>query len=319
MGYYNPILSYGEERLLNDAKEAGVSGFIIVDLPPEEAVRLRNHCTKVGLSYIPLISPATSDSRMKLLCKIADSWVYVVSRMGVTGNHGTLNADLPNLLERVHKYSGGLPAAVGFGVSTREHFLSVASIAEGVVIGSQIITEISKAAPGEEGQTVERYCRMVTGKNGDTNGLTREVGIIEALAEAKEPNGSLAQADKIITASETNGHTNDLVDQLEELNADDIDPHALSMRFGEYGGQYVPESLVDCLAELNEGFKSAIHDPKFWQEYESFYPYMGRPGHLQYANRLTDHAGGARIWLKREDLNHTVRQSSFLTLFSTPV
>ena len=48
MGYYNPILSYGEERLLNDAKEAGVSGFIIVDLPPEEAVRLRNYCTKVG-------------------------------------------------------------------------------------------------------------------------------------------------------------------------------------------------------------------------------------------------------------------------------
>lgn len=258
---------------------------------------------------------------MKLLCKIADSWIYVVSRMGVTGNNGTLNADLPNLLERVHKYSGGISTAVGFGVSTREHFLSVATIAEGVVIGSQIITEISNAAPGEEGQTVERYCRMIVGKNG-INGLTHEVGIVEALAEAKEPNGSLAQADKIVTASETNGHTNDLVGQLEKLNADDANPNAdldaFPMRFGEYGGQYVPESLVDCLAELNDGFKSAISDPKFWQEYKSYYPYMGRPGHLQYANRLTEHAGGARIWLKREDLNHTVRHIS--SLFpSTPL
>jgi tryptophan synthase len=273
--------------------------------------------SSVRLSYIPLISPATSDSRMKLLCKIADSWIYVVSRMGVTGNNGTLNADLPNLLERVHRYSGGVPVAVGFGVSTREHFLSVASIAEGVVIGSQIITEISKAAPGEEGQTVERYCRMVTGNNGGTNGLTCEVGIVEALAEAKELNGYLTQADKIVTASETNGHMNDLVDQLEELNANDTDPNTLPMWFGEYGGQYVPESLVDCLAELNEGFKSAINDPKFWQEYKSFYPYMGRPGHLQYANRLTEHVGGARLWLKREDLNHTVRHPSPLTLSST--
>jgi tryptophan synthase len=227
--------------------------------------------------------------------------------MGVTGNTGTLNANLPSLLERVHKYSGGKPAAVGFGVSTREHFLSVANIAEGVVIGSQIITEISNAPPGKEGETVERYCRMVTGKNSGTNGLTREVGIVEAVAEAKEPNGSLAQADEVITASQTNGHTNDLVDQLEMLNADDTDPDALPMRFGEFGGQYVPESLVDCLSELNKGFKSAIKDPKFWEEFRSYYPYMGRPSHLQYANRLTEHVGGARIWLKREDLNHTVR------------
>ena len=98
----------------------------MVDLPPEEAVKFRNHCTKAGLSYVPLIAPATSEARMKLLCKIVDSFIYVVSRMGVTGATGTLNAGLPNLLEEVHQYSGNIPAAVSFGVSTREHFLSVA-------------------------------------------------------------------------------------------------------------------------------------------------------------------------------------------------
>jgi tryptophan synthase len=62
---------------------------------------------------------------------------------------------------------------------------------------------------------------------------------------------------------------------------------------------------MDCLQELERGFVEANEDPKFWEEYRSYYPYMGRPGHLQYADRLTEHVGGAKIWLKREDLNHT--------------
>ncbi|KAH8156259.1 hypothetical protein CIB48_g11985, partial [Xylaria polymorpha] len=140
MGYYNPLLSYGEEALLNDCKAAGVNGFIVCDLPPEEAVSFRKFCSSGGLSYVPLIAPATSEARMKLLCALADSFIYVVSRQGVTGALGTLNANLPDLLGRVKKYSGDKPAAVGFGVSTREHFQSVAAIADGVVIGSQIVT-----------------------------------------------------------------------------------------------------------------------------------------------------------------------------------
>lgn len=101
MGYYNPLLSYGEEQILKDAKSVGVNGFIVVDLPPEEAVRFRNYCTKGGLSYVPLIAPATSEARMKFLCSIADSFIYVVSRMGVTGVNGRLNTKLPELVEKV--------------------------------------------------------------------------------------------------------------------------------------------------------------------------------------------------------------------------
>ena len=77
------------------------------------------------------------------------------------------------------------------------------------------------------------------------------------------------------------------------------------MRFGENGGQYVPEALVDCLAELDRGFQSAVNDPKFWKEFRSYYPYMGRPSPLQFANRLTEHIGAGRIYLKRKDLLHT--------------
>ena len=302
MGYYNPLLSYGEEKMLKDSKEAGVNGFIMVDLPPEEAVRFRNHCTKAGLSYIPLIAPSTSENRMKLLCKIADSFIYVVSRMGVTGATGTLSADLPALVDRVHKYSGDVPAAVGFGVSTREHFVSVGQISEGVVIGSQIITTIANAPAGQGAKAVEEYCSKITGRTNQINGTTREVGIVETMSAAKEPNG--VHVDEIVRDADVpNGPG--LADQMDALNSEAADPNAIPQRFGEFGGQYVPESLMDCLRELEQGFNEAKNAPKFWEEFRSHYPWMGRPGQLHLAERLTEHAGGANIWLKREDLNHT--------------
>ncbi|GAB7352818.1 hypothetical protein MBLNU459_g3433t1 [Dothideomycetes sp. NU459] len=303
MGYYNPLLSYGEENMLRDAKEAGVNGFIMVDLPPEEAVRFRNHCTKAGLSYIPLIAPATSESRMKLLCKIADSFIYVVSRMGVTGATGTMNTALPELLERVRKYSNGVPAAVGFGVSTRDHYLSVGSMSEGVVIGSQIITTLANAEPGQGAKAVEDYCDSITQRRAAIKSQTREVGIVETMNEAKEPNG--VHVDGVVKDEDTPDGPG-LADQLEALNTDGpLESSAIPARFGEFGGQYVPESLMDCLRELEDGFNQAINDPTFWEEYRSYYEWMGRPGHLHLAERLTEHAGGANIWLKREDLNHT--------------
>jgi tryptophan synthase len=240
---------------------------------------------------------------MRVLCKIADSFIYVVSRMGVTGASGTMNAALPQLLDRVHKYSGNIPAAVGFGVSTRDHFVSVGKIAEGVVIGSQIVNVLANAAPGEGAKEVEKYCDEISGKS--TWSQTREVGMVEALSEAKEPTG--VHVDKVITdADVATEYGEKLVDQIEAFSMNGTsDEHANPARFGEFGGQYVPESLMDCLSELEAGFNQAIEDPKFWEEYRSYYDYMGRPGHLHLAERLTEHAGGANIWLKREDLNHT--------------
>ncbi|OTA51970.1 tryptophan synthetase [Hypoxylon sp. EC38] len=293
MGYYNPLLSYGEDELLRDCKAAGINGFIVCDLPPEEAISFRKLCSKGSLSYVPLIAPATSDTRMRLLCALADSFIYVVSRMGVTGALGTLNANLPNLLERVKKYSGDKPAAVGFGVSTREHFQSVASIADGVVIGSQLITILKEAGPGKGAQAVEEYCAHVSGRT--TQETTREVGVVEAISAAKEPSGENVTVNGIVSEHDDSA----LVAQLAALHG------KIPERFGEFGGQYVPESLMDCLSQLEEGFNAIKDDPKFWEEYRSYYPWMGRPGQLHLAERLTEHAGGANIWLKREDLNHT--------------
>ncbi|EEQ92491.1 tryptophan synthase [Blastomyces dermatitidis ER-3] len=305
MGYYNPLLQYKEERMLKDARAAGVNGFIMVDLPPEEALRFRDLCRREGLSYVPLIAPATSDSRMKLLCKIADSFIYVVSRMGVTGATGKLSEGLPELLARVHSYSGNIPTALGFGISTREHFLKVQEISEGAVIGSQMINVLSEAPPGQRAQKIEEYCTSITGRkverNTEAEPMTREVGLTEALAHAQEPRN--AQVDKAIDNGENESGAG-LADQLEALNVTG-DQAAMPARFGEFGGQYVPESLMDSLSELEAGFNEARNDPKFWEEFRSYYPYMSRPSSLHLAERLTEYAGGANIYLKREDLNHT--------------
>ncbi|KAF7932482.1 uncharacterized protein EAE98_003781 [Botrytis deweyae] len=308
MGYYNPFLSYGEERLLQDCREAGVNGFIVCDLPPEEAVSFRKFCTSGGLSYVPLIAPSTSESRMKLLCKLADSFIYVVSRMGVTGaTGGSMDAGLEGLLKRVKEYSGNVPAAVGFGVSTREHFLQVAKIADGVVIGSQIINTVNQAPAGNIAKSVEEYCAEVCGRRGtpsEGEGLTREVGMAETMGVAQEPSGENVTVDAVVRDEDRSGPG--LADQIEALNTNGpIDPKIASQKFGEFGGQYVPEALMDCLSELEAGFNAIKDDPAFWEEYRTYYPWMGRPGQLHEAERLTEHAGGARIWLKREDLNHT--------------
>jgi len=343
MGYYNPLLAYGEEKMLKDCKAVGVNGFIMVDLPPEEAVRFRGHCNTYGLSYIPLIAPSTSEKRMKLLCGIADSFIYVVSRMGVTGATGALSSGIAELVDRVHKYSGGVPAAVGFGVSTREHFVEVGQLSEGVVIGSKIITTLKEAPAGQGAKAVEEYCYGITQRrnprstsNGTSNGhgistaanvhgdgsgwIEKENG--EAPKEISTadptkgpsseatPEGNTVHVDAVITDEDVKGPG--LADQMEALNMEGAEPQLIPSRFGQFGGQYVPESLMDCLRELEQGFNDAKNDPEFWKEFQSYYPYMSRPSSLHKTDRLTDYVReksekgfGANIYLKREDLNHT--------------
>lgn len=256
------------------------------------------------LSYVPLIAPATSEKRMALLCNLADSFIYVVSRMGLTGATGTMSSSLPQLLKRVNGYSNGVPAAVGFGVSTREHFLGVAGVADGVVIGSQIITTIAKAPAGHGAKAVEEYCAEICGRRSAPGlPLTAKVDPDNSEHSAREHNGVYING----TSSQRKTYpADDATISAPAPDADEsTDSKVLPHRFGEFGGQYVPESLMDCLSELEEGFNKIKDDPAFWKEYQSYYPWMGRPSQLHMAERLTEHAGGANIWLKREDLNHT--------------
>jgi tryptophan synthase len=203
--------------------------------------------------------------------------------MGVTGSLKVLDEGLNKLLERVHVYTENrVPTAVGFGINTREHFVDVARIADGVVIGSKIISILRDAPEGTGPQQVQEYCLHVTGR--------AEPRAITPPTEEDKPEEDTATS-TIATTSIPNGT--------------DTTPTDLTTRFGQFGGQYVPEALMECLTELETGFNAAIADPTFWAEIASYASYANRPSSLHLASRLTAHAGGARIWLKREDLNHT--------------
>lgn len=276
MGYYNPILKYGEQKMIEDLARAGALGYIVVDLPPEEAVKFRGLCTHYNLSYVPLVAPATTDERLKVLGGISDLFIYVVSRMGTTGASTSVTANINDLCNRVRKFVGAdVPLAVGFGVLTREHFLMVGQAADAVVIGSKIITLLGESAPGHRGEVALKYVKSILGDDYDSSSTPK------LFAHALTPTGALNEQPEF------------------------REPHQYNPRFGEFGGQYVPEALHTCLAELESAFESATADPGFWEEFKSLYLYIGRPSSFHRAERLTEHAGGAQIWLKREDLNHT--------------
>ncbi|TFK42355.1 bifunctional tryptophan synthase TRP1 [Crucibulum laeve] len=282
MGYYNPLLAYGEDKAIQDAAEAGANGFIMVDLPPEEAITFREKCTKAKISYVPLIAPSTTLHRIKFLASIADTFIYVVSKMGTTGSSekGSINNALPDIIARVREYAT-VPLAVGFGVATREHFNTVADAgADGVVIGSRLVSVIKNAPQGEIPKHVEAYCHEISHPDKPPRVRSPPAPRLSTPNLNESKNG----APIISTASE---------------------PSVLPARFGQFGGQYVPEALVDCLAELEAAHKSAMADPEFWKEFRSEYGYMNRPSQFYFAKNLTEDAGGAKIWLKREDLNHT--------------
>jgi len=163
MGYYNPIASLGEARTCSLAASAGIDGFIVVDLPPEEAGGLLAACKDHDLSLVPLVAPTTSDARISLLARVADAFLYCVSVTGTTGSRQDLPPELATFLARVRDIAP-LPLAVGFGISTREHVAQVGEIAEAAIVGSAIIATIDAGEPDGCVERVRRFVEDVTGR-----------------------------------------------------------------------------------------------------------------------------------------------------------
>ncbi|MGK2964675.1 MAG: tryptophan synthase subunit alpha [Tepidiformaceae bacterium] len=163
MGYYNPILSYGETRAVVDAAVAGADGFIVVDLPPEEAGVFMDACHANDLSFIPLVAPTTSDARVDLLAEAGDGFIYCVSVTGTTGERDSLPPELGEFIERVRTHTP-LPLAVGFGISRRAHVEEVGRFADAAVIGSAIITAIDATGAGSAAERVREFVEDVTGR-----------------------------------------------------------------------------------------------------------------------------------------------------------
>ena len=136
--YHNPIFSYGYKALARDAAEAGVSGTLVVDLPPEESKEYRSILNRAGIDTIFLATPTTSDQRLPLVTEAGSGFCYYVSRTGVTGGNQDLSASLATELGHVKQFID-LPVFVGFGIRTPEHARAVGKVADGVIVGSAFV------------------------------------------------------------------------------------------------------------------------------------------------------------------------------------
>jgi tryptophan synthase alpha chain len=144
MGYYNPIFVYGVERFISDAKEAGVDGLIVVDLPPEHNDELCEPAQSAGLDFIRLTTPTTDDDRLPTVLAGSSGFVYYVSVAGVTGAGAATLDHVEQAVARLRRHTD-LPLCIGFGIRTPEHAAEVAKRAEGAVVGSALIDKIAEA------------------------------------------------------------------------------------------------------------------------------------------------------------------------------
>jgi len=274
MGYYNPFLQFGVHKLCEESAAAGADGFIIVDLPPEETAELSSACKKHKLSNIPLIAPTSSDERIALLAEHASSFLYCVSVAGVTGARAALPDDLEDFVARIRSKTD-LPLAVGFGISTPDMVQGVANISDGVVVGSAILHALDAA--GKDASS-EQKAEAVRVKIADLC-----TGLKQA-ADAKNQALKLGQVPDGINSEERHKETH----------------------FGKFGGQFIPETLSEAFREIEEKYNEIKDDPDFLAELDVYRrDFVGGPTPLHLAERLTEMCGGAKIWVKREDLAHT--------------
>ena len=146
--YYNPLLRHGLARLAAEAREAGVDGVLVTDLPPEEAGPWLEAARPCALDTVFLAAPTSPDDRLHRVAEASRGFVYAVSRTGVTGERQALSDDARPLVERLRARTA-VPVALGFGISTPEQVAQAAAVADGVVVGSALVRFLEEHPEGD--------------------------------------------------------------------------------------------------------------------------------------------------------------------------
>ena len=143
MSYLNPLLAFGYEALAERALAAGICGFIVPDLPYEESDDIREALEAKGLGLIQLVTPATPDDRLKMLCEASRGFVYAVTITGITGGGVGLPADLSDYLGKVSSFSS-IPVCAGFGIRAAEDVAAIGEHAAGAIVGSALVEVLER-------------------------------------------------------------------------------------------------------------------------------------------------------------------------------
>jgi tryptophan synthase alpha chain len=143
MSYLNPLLAYGLERLPEAALQAGVSGFIIPDLPYEESTEMRAALDRVGIALVQMVTPVTPAPRLRMLCEASQGFVYAVTMTGTTGKSVAVPDEVLHYMDRVRAVSP-VPVCAGFGIRTAEHVARMRGHVDGVVVGSALVEVLER-------------------------------------------------------------------------------------------------------------------------------------------------------------------------------
>jgi len=272
MGYYNNFLQHGLDETCKDSVAKGVDGFIIVDLPCEQAGDFHPKCVQHELSLVPIVAPTSTPERMKKAAAIADSFIYVVSVLGVTGARTEVSSGVQEVVKGVREATTGrgISVVVGFGVSSRTHVEEIGKYADGVVVGSKIVQALGSS--GGVG-AVKTLVRDLSGG---------------PLANSKAAGGESAKRRRTEEAAKDDGKVNS------------------EWYFGKFGGRYIPETLMQAHEELSVAWKKTKNDPSFVAELKRLRAeFVGGPTPMYHAKNLSEKLGGAQLWFKREELAHT--------------
>ncbi len=142
MGYLNPLLAYGLDRLAGDAQAAGVHGVIVPDLPLE-AIDMARSLTDAGLATIGMVSPVTSDERLKRIAERASGFVYAVTSVGVTGQQRSDQSQITGYLQKVRS-AATIPVCAGFGIRSKQHVDALRGACDGVIVGSALMEAVGE-------------------------------------------------------------------------------------------------------------------------------------------------------------------------------
>ena len=142
MTYANVVFSYGTERCLQKAEDAGIAALILPDVPFEEKAEFAPACRAHGIDFISLVAP-TSHERIQRIAADAEGFVYCVSSLGVTGARAEITTDIGQIVHRVREATA-IPAAIGFGISTPAQAAAMAKLSDGVIVGSAIVKLIAE-------------------------------------------------------------------------------------------------------------------------------------------------------------------------------
>ena len=172
MGYYNPIHAYGTARFAKDVAAAGVDGLIVVDLPIEEDEVLRLPAIAQGVDLIRFVTPTTDEARLKRIVAGASGYLYYVSVAGVTGTKSVPEDEVRAAMARV-KAATHLPCTVGFGIRSPEQAEAIARVADGVVVGSAIVSQVAANLGGGRDKIIAEVVALTRALAGSTHAARR--------------------------------------------------------------------------------------------------------------------------------------------------